>query len=82
MDVRTHARATALVLDGRRVSGVRYLAGDREPRVVTARRGVIVSAGVLGSPKLLQLSGIGDPALLGRLGMAVAHALPGVALPF
>ena len=39
---------------------------------------MIVSAGVLGSPKLLQLSGIGDPVLLARHGITVVHALPGV----
>jgi len=78
VDVRTNARATAIVLDGKRATGVRYLDGGGTERIVSARRGVIVSAGVLGSPKLLQLSGIGDPALLGECDIPVAHALPGV----
>ena len=41
-------------------------------------REVILSAGAVGSPHLLQLSGVGDPAHLGRLGIPVVAALPGV----
>ena len=78
VEVRTDARAASLALHGRRVSGVRYLVGDEKEQTVMARRGVIVSAGTLGSPKLLQLSGIGDPALLASLGIPLVHALPGV----
>lgn len=78
VEVRTNARASRLEMDGKCVTGVRYLDGGGQERLVTARRGVIVSAGVLGSPKLLQLSGIGDPALLARHGIAVKHALPGI----
>ena len=43
-----------------------------------AAREVIVSAGAVGSPKLLELSGIGNPGVLVRQGIAVVHALPGV----
>jgi choline dehydrogenase len=43
-----------------------------------AEREVILAAGAIGTPKLLQLSGIGDPAVLAPLGSAVLHALPGV----
>jgi len=39
---------------------------------------VIVAAGAVGSPHVLQLSGVGDPAHLGRVGIPVHHALPGV----
>ena len=41
-------------------------------------REVILSGGAIGSPHVLQLSGIGDPDHLGRIGVPVAHALPGV----
>ena len=43
-----------------------------------AAREVIVAAGAVGSPHLLQLSGVGDPDHLGRVGIGVQHALPGV----
>jgi choline dehydrogenase len=45
---------------------------------VRARREVVLSCGAANTPKLMQLSGIGDPGLLGGLGIAVSHALPGV----
>ena len=57
--------------------GVVYRQGGRDV-TVTARREVIVAAGTLKSPQLLQLSGIGPPALLQSFGIPVAHALAGV----
>ena len=39
---------------------------------------MILAAGAINSPKLLELSGIGDPEVLARHGIEVAHALPGV----
>ena len=64
--VETGAQATRIVLDGRRARGVVYRQGGRE-RTVTARREVIVAAGALKSPQLLQLSGIGPPEVLTAL---------------
>lgn len=78
VDVRTDARAKAITFDGKRASGVCYWLSDGTERTVAARREVIVSAGTLGSPKLLQLSGIGDPELLASLGVPAVHALRGV----
>lgn len=80
LNVITHAHATGLVMDGKRVTGVRYLKGGRggRPHEIAARREVILSGGVINSPQLLQLSGIGDPAHLGELGVEVRHALPAV----
>lgn len=71
------AEALSLIIEGRRCVGVRYRHKGRlcEAR---ARREVIVSCGTANSPKLLELSGIGNPDLLGRLGIPVVHALPGV----
>ncbi len=73
----THAHARALVLEGGRVAGVAF---DRKgaPARATAAREVVLAAGAIGSPQILQLSGIGDPALLGAHGIAVRHAAPGV----
>jgi choline dehydrogenase len=78
--VRTRAHITRLDLDGRRCTGVTYLAGGRggASRQVRAAREVILSAGAYNSPQLLQLSGIGPPALLQSLGIEVRHVLSGV----
>jgi choline dehydrogenase len=77
VDLRVKAEAHAIVLEGRRAVGVRYRQGGVE-RVVHARREVVVCSGTLNSPKLLQLSGVGDPSLLQQHGVKVRHELPGV----
>jgi len=77
LTVLTHAQAERLVLDGGRVAGVDFLQGDL-PKRITARGEVILAAGAVGSVQLLELSGIGDPAVLQEHGIEVAHALPGV----
>ena len=75
----TSAQAAAILLEGRRATGVSYrLEGDPTLRSVHATKEVIVSAGAANSPKLLQLSGIGDPDLLGQHGIATTHALKAV----
>mgnify|MGYP001038523150 FL=1 len=78
--VMTHAHATNVVFDGKRAVGVRYAKGGRGSAVqeVRARKEVILSGGAYNSPQLLQLSGVGDPALLHSLGIELRHALPGV----
>ncbi len=79
ISLRTNARASGLVFEGRHAIGVRYLhARGGAAQEVRARREVIVSAGTANSARLLQLSGIAAPALLERLGIPVFHALPGV----
>jgi choline dehydrogenase len=73
----TGAQAECILLDQGRARGVRFrLAG----RVVeaSARAEVILAAGAIGSPHLLQLSGIGPGALLQRHGVAVVRDAPGV----
>lgn len=76
----TSAHATEILLDGKRATGIRYRKGGRNgpEHTVSARREIVLSGGVINSPQLLQLSGIGDPADLGPLGIAVKHALPSV----
>jgi choline dehydrogenase len=77
LDIITHAAVKSLVLDGKRVRGVRF---DRNggDEVVRARREVIVSGGAIGSPLILQASGIGPGAVLRKAGIPVVHDLPGV----
>ena len=77
LHIETEALTEGLVLDGNRCTGARYtVAADvREAR---AAREVVVSAGTINSPQLLELSGIGQPERLRNLGIEVRHSLPGV----
>jgi choline dehydrogenase len=80
LDVRTHARAAAVLFEGKRAVGVRYV-DDRDrvtQHVVRARREVILCSGTANTAKLLQISGVGSAALLGALGVPVVHELRGV----
>jgi choline dehydrogenase len=77
LTVVTGALVTGVALEGHRAVGLRY---HRRGQEVTARaaREVILSCGAIGSPHLLQLSGIGPAAVLAQAGIAVSHDLPGV----
>jgi choline dehydrogenase len=77
VDLRVRAQAEAVIFDGARAIGVRYSHGGHTDRVF-ARREVVVCAGTINSPKLLQLSGIGPGPLLRELGLPVRNDLPGV----
>ena len=77
LTVVTGALATRIVLDGRRAVGIEYERGG-ERRVAEAEREVILSGGVINSPHLLMLSGIGDPEMLREHGIAPAVPLRGV----
>ena len=70
----TDSPVARVILEGRSAVGIELVGGRR----LDARREVIVSAGAIVSPKLLQLSGIGDPADLQPHGIKVVHALRGV----
>ena len=73
----THAPAQRLIMDGRRVNGVVY-GEPGQAHTITARREVVLCAGAIGSPHLLQVSGIGPAAVLAAAGVDVRHNLPGV----
>nr|WP_294531173.1 choline dehydrogenase [uncultured Rhodopila sp.] len=77
LKIETEALTTKILLDGKRAIGVAYTQGG-EAKQARARREVIVCAGAVQSPQILELSGIGQPGLLSSLGIAVQHALPGV----
>jgi len=73
----TEAPTRRIVLDGKRCTGIVY---ERWGRQVEARAGreVILCAGGVASPHLLELSGIGNPEILKAHGIEVRHALPAV----
>ncbi|HUI14341.1 MAG TPA: choline dehydrogenase [Xanthobacteraceae bacterium] len=77
LTVETGALASKIVFDGHRAAGIEYL---QRGQTVTAHaeKEVILCGGVINSPQLLMLSGIGDPAELAAHGIAVKAALPGV----
>jgi len=77
----TNALAHRVILDGKRAVGVEFSRGGATERADAAAE-VIVSAGAIGSPHILQLSGIGDPSHLGGIGVDVRHALRGVGRNF
>ena len=77
LQVVTHALSDKLILDGKRVRGIEFLVDGQRCRA-TSRIETVLATGSLGSPAILQRSGIGEPTLLGQLGIDVAHPLPGV----
>jgi choline dehydrogenase len=77
LEVRTGVQVTRVLLEGGRVTGVEMLEGGTRRRVRAARE-VVLTAGAVGTPQLLQLSGIGPGALLQQHGIPVLHDLPGV----
>jgi choline dehydrogenase len=77
LTVLPNAIVTRVVLEGKSATGVAFRLGETS-LTVKARREVILSAGPLASPKLLELSGIGNSDVLQKHGIAVQHHLPGV----
>jgi choline dehydrogenase len=75
--VRTGVLADRLLLEGGRVAGVEVLAGGVRQAIRVAGE-LILAAGAVHTPPLLQRSGIGPAPLLQSLGIPVVHALPGV----
>ncbi|MEO3417034.1 GMC family oxidoreductase N-terminal domain-containing protein [Roseovarius sp. CAU 1744] len=73
----THAHVTRILFDGRRAVGVEYRRGNSVQRIM-ADREVILSAGAVNSPQILQLSGIGDAAHLQQCGIDVVQDAGGV----
>lgn len=77
LSVRVAALVTRVIIEKGQASGVEYIANG-ERHVVHAGREVILSGGVVNSPQLLMLSGIGDPAALKQIGVGTLVAAPGV----
>lgn len=78
--IRTLAQATRILVEQQRSRGVEYIVKGQAgaPRRVDANREVIVCCGAINTPKLLQLSGIGNAQHLQSLGIPVVQHLPGV----
>ncbi|MGE5098138.1 MAG: GMC family oxidoreductase [Betaproteobacteria bacterium] len=77
LDVRTQAQATRILFEGARATGVEYRQHGRVLQAHAARE-VVLAAGAVQSPQLLQLSGIGDAGSLQRLGIPVVADRPEV----
>lgn len=77
LEVRTAAQVSRVLFEGRRAVGVEYHRGGRA-LVIRARREVLLAAGAVQSPQLLELSGIGAAARLQRLGIIVIADSPAV----
>jgi len=77
LTVLTHAQATRIRFDGRRAVGIEFR-GKGGAAYVAARREVVLAGGAIGSPQLLQLSGVGPGDLLRDFGIPLVHELAGV----
>jgi choline dehydrogenase len=76
LTVITGAHVLGIDIEGQRAKGIRYAKAGRKH--VAAAHEVILCGGAIGSPHILQLSGIGSPRHLEAAGIKVRHALPGV----
>ena len=77
LQVVTKALVRRILFDGKRAVGVEFARGGAVERAEAGRE-VILAAGAVGSPHILQLSGVGEPEHLSRVGIPVHHPLPGV----
>lgn len=77
LTIKLGARVSRIVLEGQRAIGVEVV-GKSGSEIIRAEREVLVSSGAIGSPKLLQQSGIGPADHLKSVGVKVLHDLPGV----
>lgn len=75
--VETKAQTTRILFEGKRAVGVEYIRGG-EVRQARVNAEVILAAGAIGSPQILQNSGVGPATLLKKVGVPVVHDLPGV----
>ncbi len=75
LHIATHAHVTKVVFEGKRATGVRFVT-QNDKRTVRVRLEVILSAGAVGSPHILLLSGVGPKSHLQSLGIPVVSDLP------
>lgn len=77
LDIRTEVQVTRILFEDRRAIGVEYRRGGKLHEV-RANKEVLLSAGAIASPQILQVSGIGNPTHLSEIGAPVLQALGGV----
>jgi choline dehydrogenase len=75
--VQTHAQTRKVLFNGKEATGIEYM-HEGVVKTVRARVEVILAAGAIGSPQILQNSGVGPVSVLDNAGVQVRHALPGV----
>jgi choline dehydrogenase-like flavoprotein len=76
-ELATHAHVERIVFDGKRAVAVRYKRNDVSFEA-RAEGEIILTAGAIGTPHILELSGIGRPDALARIGAQVVHELSGI----
>ncbi|KJY79047.1 GMC family oxidoreductase [Vibrio nigripulchritudo] len=77
LTVALHAQVHRILFEGKTAIGIEYQ--QKQSKVITkASKEIILSSGAIGSPQILQLSGIGDRDLMDQLNIPLIHALPGV----
>ena len=77
LQVETNALASRILFEGRRAAGVEFTQRGRT-RIARANAEIILAGGVINSPQLLQLSGVGPAELLRSMGIPIVADLPGV----
>jgi choline dehydrogenase len=77
LTILTKAQTTRILVEDKKAIGIEYLKGGQLHQVPVSKE-VILSAGAIGSPQLLQLSGIGSISLLEKVGVPLVLDLPGV----
>ena len=77
LEVRSHAHAARVIVEGRKAVGVEYVRDGKREQVRAARE-IVISSGVIDSPKLLMLSGIGPADHLTSHGITVIADVPAV----
>lgn len=79
LKILTHAHVQRIAFEERRAVGVHFLQ-DGEAHYARAHTEIVLAAGAIGSPQILQLSGVGPGPYLASLGLPLVHDLPGVGL--
>lgn len=77
LSIITNAQVSKILFKDRQAVGIEYIQGVSK-HLITSQKEIILSAGALQSPQLLQLSGIGPASLLQKFGIPIIHDLPGV----
>lgn len=79
LTILTHATTDTIEFEGKKAVGVKYYQGNSTtPAVVKARKEVLLCAGAIASPQILQRSGVGPEDVLAEFNIPAVHVLPGV----